>query len=117
MNGFALGFIVVALQALCGIGVLVKRDGMNGGGGARGKQDEKSYANPQGSSDPAACGRNGVFTKQNAAGKQGHSGTEKYVEHDGRREAKRACKRLNDNRFSSTLDIAQIRLAVIWITA
>ena len=99
MNGFALGFVFVALQALGGVSILVQRDGMDRCASASGQQSEKTGTNPKGSSDPAASGRNGRISEQNAIGEQGHSGTGECVEHDGRREAIGACKRLIDNRF------------------
>ena len=76
VNGLAFGFVLVALQAFCRIGVLVQRNGMNCGAGARGKQSEKTDANHEGSNDPFACGLSGRFRKPNAMRKQDHSDTE-----------------------------------------
>jgi len=42
VNRLAFGLVVVALQALCGIDVLVQRDRMNRGAGTRRKESEQS---------------------------------------------------------------------------
>ena len=47
MNGLAFRFVVVALQALGGIGVLVQRNRMNHGGGAHREQGDEGDENPR----------------------------------------------------------------------
>jgi hypothetical protein len=83
MNGFSFGLVLVALQAFCGVGVLVQRDGVNCGAGAHDQQGEKGDADPYGSAKLAASGLSRRSAEPDGMGKKSHCNTEKRLMLEG----------------------------------
>jgi hypothetical protein len=73
MNVLAFRFVLVALQAFGGIGILVQRDGMNRREGARGQQRERHNPNPYGDTRLAAAGVGYRLAKPDAMRDQIHA--------------------------------------------
>jgi hypothetical protein len=75
MNRLAFRFVVMALNALCGVSILVKRDGMNCGAGSCRQQRGKCNANPHPKPRLAAA-MVGRLAKANAMREQSHTNSE-----------------------------------------
>ena len=89
MNGLGLGFVLVALKTLGGVRVLVQRDGMNRGGGARRQQHRQANASQDVGSKPAATVVDDRFAEPDAMREQFHTVSDGGMLHEGRRNAKR----------------------------
>jgi len=89
MNGLSLGLILMAFEALGGIGLGVQRNRVNGGSGARGKQSEHGNADRDVETKRAAALAGQRITKPDALIEQSHADSDRYVMHGARRTTKR----------------------------